>query len=135
MATIETFPHCRPQARAYSGSFMSHENALEFAKVQGYNVLVNEDGSNTYYMDSIVKVIDHGELKYAYGKNRGNKCDCMYTHRSGHHQKDEARGTCSDPNRLLDEVDSLFVPVSKGQKGYNSTTWRIDSYKMVSIDK
>ena len=130
------FPHCRPTNghHDFTGSFSSQEDAIAFARVHEYNVIVNNNDTNQYYFSHITKVDDHGELKYAFGKNVGNKCDCMYTRRWNHHnEKFEARGLCRDPCRLLTEVDSFFAPVAEGQKGYNSTAWRIDSYKMVTV--
>lgn len=136
MSDIQEFPHCRPLVRrdvSYSGYFQSFDNCVEFAKKNEYNVIVNNNGSDTYYLGRIVKVNDHGDLKFALGSADGRDCNCMYTGRVKHHaQKDEARGLCRSKHALLDEVDSRFVPVSEDSRDFNYTAWRIDSYKMVN---
>jgi len=137
MTDIQMFPHCRPligRDVSFCGSFQSYENCVEFAKKHEYNVLVNHNGTTTYSLGRIVKVSDHGELKFALGDADGRDCDCMITGRVKHHSpKFESRGICKSKRALLDEVDSRFVPVPEGDRNYNFTAWRIDSYKMVTI--
>lgn len=137
MSDIQEFPHCRPLIRgdvSFSGSFQSYDSCVEFAKKQEYNVIVNENDSNQYYLGRIVKVLDHGDLKFALGSADGRDCNCLYTGRVKHHiAKDEARGLCVSKHALLDEVDSRFAPTTDGERDFNYTAWRIDSYKLVNI--
>ena len=137
MSDIQEFPHCRPLIRkdvSYSGYFQSYDNCLEFAKQHEYNVIVNENNTSTYYLGRIVKVNDHGDLKFDLGSADGRDCNCRYTGRVNHHaQKDEARGRCVSKHALLDEIDSRFAPSIEGDRDFNYTAWRIDSYKLVNI--
>ena len=137
MSDIQEFPHCRPLIRkdvSYSGSFQSYDNCVEFAKEHEYNVIVNLNGTDTYYLGRIVKVNDHGDLKFALGSADGRDCNCMYSGQSNHHNpKIEARGCCASKHALLDEVDSRFTPSFEGDRDFNYTAWRINSYKLVNI--
>jgi len=135
MSDVSFYPHCNPITSHYDfkGTFASPEDAIEYARWLGSNVVQRNGDTDTYTISHITKVSDYGVLKYAFGKNVGRDCHCAVTRRSRHHQKDEVHGGCIDPFPLLGGIEHLFMPLPESVRGYTSAVWLIDSYKMVTV--